>query len=200
MPLPDHLYRSGHGSYYFQIVVPKQLGRRVSASAAGVPGQRLQRFGFVQTGVVDVGHGDARTDLSRLSRQRPTNAGSRAGDDGDYPAPARFVDIKTRHQAMLLVNGAHLLGTMGRTGRGIGEHANIDHAGVTPVIPVIIDNSTKCRVHSRALFRRGINVQPIINPAVFEHATRLRSFTTIDHTESQVEQTVGAIAEVLAQT
>jgi 7-keto-8-aminopelargonate synthetase-like enzyme len=31
---------------------------------------------------------------------------------------------------MLLVDEAHSLGTMGMTGRGIGEHANVDRAGV----------------------------------------------------------------------
>ena len=50
--------------------------------------------------------------------------------DGDFPDLARFVDIKEKHRAMLLVDEAHSLGTMGRTGRGIGEHAGIDRSGV----------------------------------------------------------------------
>ncbi|MEP7329416.1 MAG: aminotransferase class I/II-fold pyridoxal phosphate-dependent enzyme, partial [Betaproteobacteria bacterium] len=50
--------------------------------------------------------------------------------DGDYPDLARFVDIKNKHRAMLYVDEAHSLGTMGRSGRGIGEHANIDRADV----------------------------------------------------------------------
>ena len=208
--------------------------------------------------------------------------------DGDYPDLARFVDVKTKHRAMLLVDEAHSLGTMGDTGRGIGEHANVDragvelwmgtlskalascggyiagsvelieylkytapgfvysvgisppnaaaalaaltllerepqrvtrlhtlsrlflglarergldtgHAGGTPVIPIIIGNSVKCLLLSRALFRRGINVQPIINPAVSEHAARLRLFITTNHTEAQVRDTVDAIVEELAK-
>ncbi|MEO8675577.1 MAG: aminotransferase class I/II-fold pyridoxal phosphate-dependent enzyme, partial [Casimicrobiaceae bacterium] len=50
--------------------------------------------------------------------------------DGDYPDLARFVDVKNKHRAMLYVDEAHSLGTMGRSGRGIGEHANIDRADV----------------------------------------------------------------------
>ncbi len=207
--------------------------------------------------------------------------------DGDYPDLARFVDVKSKHRALLLVDEAHSLGTMGRTGRGIGEHAGIDRAAVelwmgtlskslascggyiagsaelveylkytapgfvysvgisppnaatalaalnllrrepqrvsrlhalstlflelarergldtgraggTPVIPVIVGNSVKCLRLSRALFRRGINVQPIISPAVPEHAARLRMFITTNHTEAQVRSTVDAVVEELA--
>ena len=208
--------------------------------------------------------------------------------DGDYPDLARFVDVKTKHRAMLLVDEAHSLGTMGATGRGIGEHAGIDragveiwmgtlskslascggyiagsaelveflkytapgfvysvglsppnaatalaaltllqhepqrvtrlhalsdlflelarerglntgHAGGTPIVPVIIGSSVKCLRLSRALFRRGINVQPIIHPAVPEHAARLRVFITTNHTETQIRNTVDALVEELAR-
>ena len=50
--------------------------------------------------------------------------------DGDFPDLARFVEVKKKHRAMLLVDEAHSLGTMGRTGRGIGEHAGIDRSDV----------------------------------------------------------------------
>ena len=208
--------------------------------------------------------------------------------DGDLPDLARFVKVKKKHRALLLVDEAHSLGTMGRSGRGLGEHADIDRSDVelwmgtlskslascggyiagsaalveylkytapgfvysvgisppnaaaalaaltllqrepervtrlhelsrlflalarehglntglsggTPVIPVIIGSSVKCLLLSRALFSRGIIVQPIIHPAVPERAARLRLFITTNHTEAQVRNVVGAIVEELAK-
>ena len=45
--------------------------------------------------------------------------------DGDYPDLPRFVEIKRRHKAFLMVDEAHSLGVMGKTGRGIHEHFGI---------------------------------------------------------------------------
>ena len=42
--------------------------------------------------------------------------------DGDFPDLPRFVELKRKHHALMLVDEAHSLGTMGATGRGIGEH------------------------------------------------------------------------------
>jgi 7-keto-8-aminopelargonate synthetase-like enzyme len=63
------------------------------------------------------------------------------------------------------------------------------------VIPVIIGNSVHSLMLSKALFDRGINVQPIVHPAVEEKAARLRFFITSAHTEEQIRYTVDATAE-----
>jgi 7-keto-8-aminopelargonate synthetase-like enzyme len=50
---------------------------------------------------------------------------------------------------------------------------------------------------SKAMSARGVNVQPILHPAVEESASRLRYFITTPHTEQQIRYTVGAMAEEL---
>jgi len=45
--------------------------------------------------------------------------------DGDYPDLPRFIDIKRRHHAFLMVDEAHSFGVMGSTGRGIREHFGV---------------------------------------------------------------------------
>ena len=46
--------------------------------------------------------------------------------DGDGPDLARLVDIKERFGCWLMVDDAHALGVLGRTGRGIFEMAGVD--------------------------------------------------------------------------
>jgi 8-amino-7-oxononanoate synthase len=69
----------------------------------------------------------------------------------------------------------------------------------TPVIPVIVGSSAGAVMLSRRLFERGINVQPIMHPAVEESAARLRFFITARHTEDQIRRTVDAVAEEFAE-
>ncbi|MFO0913737.1 MAG: aminotransferase class I/II-fold pyridoxal phosphate-dependent enzyme [Pirellulales bacterium] len=206
--------------------------------------------------------------------------------DGDYSDLARFVEVKQKHQAFLMVDEAHSLGTMGATGRGMSEFAGVPaksvdlwmgtlsksfgscggfiggcrevieylrytapgfvfsvglsppnaasalaslrvlrrepelarrclaraarflararergldtgFAGGTPIVPVILGNSLAALQLSRRLFERGINVQPILYPAVEESAARLRFFLTACHHDDQIDQTVDAVAEEL---
>ncbi|WP_371525599.1 aminotransferase class I/II-fold pyridoxal phosphate-dependent enzyme [Streptomyces sp. NBC_01283] len=50
--------------------------------------------------------------------------------DGDIPDLPRFIEIKRRHGAMLMIDEAHSIGVLGRTGRGVGEHFGTDPAAV----------------------------------------------------------------------
>lgn len=206
--------------------------------------------------------------------------------DGDIPDLPRFIEVKKRHKALLMVDEAHSMGVIGRTGRGIGEYFGVDRpdvdiwmgtlsksfgscggyiggcralveylkytapgfvysVGMSPpaaaaalascrlleaephrverlhqraalflelarsqglntglskdsaVVPIILGNSILSLKLSGALFARGINVQPIVHPAVEENAARLRFFITSLHTEEQIRYTVQAIVEEL---
>jgi hypothetical protein len=45
------------------------------------------------------------------------------------------------------------------------------------------------------MFQRGVNVQPILYPAVPEGAARLRFFLTAEHTDEQVRRAVAILCE-----
>lgn len=76
---------------------------------------------------------------------------------------------------------------------------NTGFSNDTPVVPVIIGNSLNALRLSRALFEDGINVQPILYPAVEEKAARLRFFVTSMHTDEQIHRTVDAVARCLGE-
>ena len=72
-------------------------------------------------------------------------------------------------------------------------------SGGTPVVPVITGNSMVALRLSNALKADGINVQPILYPAVDESAARLRFFITSEHSEQQIRFTVERTAAHLAE-
>jgi 8-amino-7-oxononanoate synthase len=202
--------------------------------------------------------------------------------DGDYPELPRFVDIKRRHKAFLMVDEAHSFGVMGKSGFGIREHfgiagdevdiwmgtlsktlagcggyiagetALVEHlkflapgflysVGMSPpvaaaslaalemmhkeparvarlhdrgalflelaraagietgtsagisVIPAIVGGSLRAARVSAAMFERGINVQPILYPAVPEKLARLRFFMSCEHSEADIREAVSAL-------
>jgi len=69
----------------------------------------------------------------------------------------------------------------------------------TPVIPIITGNSMAALRLSNRLKSDGVNVQPILYPAVDESAARLRFFLTCEHSEDQIRFTVERTAEHLAE-
>jgi len=63
------------------------------------------------------------------------------------------------------------------------------------IVPVITGSSIRAGRLAEALFRRGVNVQPILYPAVPERAARLRFFLTAAHSEEQVRDAVQILIE-----
>jgi 7-keto-8-aminopelargonate synthetase-like enzyme len=65
------------------------------------------------------------------------------------------------------------------------------------VVPVIVGSSLIAAKLSNLLYEQGINVQPIIYPAVEERAARLRFFMSSNHTPEQIAATVDLVAKEL---
>ncbi|MBW8271468.1 aminotransferase class I/II-fold pyridoxal phosphate-dependent enzyme [Caldovatus aquaticus] len=68
------------------------------------------------------------------------------------------------------------------------------------IVPVIVGSSVGAARLSAALFARGINVQPILFPAVPEASARLRFFLSAEHTEAEIREAVQATAAALAES
>src|SRR5271155_2524298 len=63
------------------------------------------------------------------------------------------------------------------------------------IVPIVTGSSIRAGRLAQALFDRGINVQPILYPAVPERAARLRFFLTASHTEEHIKNAVAILLE-----
>ena len=105
----------------------------------------------------------------------------------------RLLKNEPQRVTKLQKNAKHFIELAGKAGLNTGS------SGGSGVVPVILGNSINSLKLSRALFERGINVQPILYPAVEEKAARLRFFITANHTPDQIEKTVTAMREELVK-
>ena len=79
----------------------------------------------------------------------------------------------------------------------LAREAGLDTGGSigAAIVPVITGSSIRAARLAQAMFGRGVNVQPILYPAVPEGAARLRFFLTAEHSEEQVRRTVAILRE-----
>jgi 8-amino-7-oxononanoate synthase len=97
--------------------------------------------------------------------------------------PERASGVKTNGSAFLAAARARGLDT-------------ITSAGYA-VVPVMVGDIVRAGRMTDRMFARGINVLPIIYPAVPLKAARLRFFITSQHTAEQIGQSVDILAEEL---
>jgi len=63
------------------------------------------------------------------------------GDTADLP---RLIDIRDRYGVWLLVDEAHSLGVLGRTGRGLAEHQGVDASRIDLVVGTLSKSLATC--------------------------------------------------------
>ena len=115
----------------------------------------------------------------------PIAAAAIAAMDVMAAEPERVAQLN--HNARRFMDGARAAGLDTGPSEGVA------------IVPVITGSSIKAARLSHALAGRGINVQPILHPAVAERAARLRFFLSSDHTDAQIDRTLEVLAEEAAR-
>ncbi len=114
----------------------------------------------------------------------PTAAAALASLQIIHKEPERIQKLKTISQSF--IRQAQAMGF--NTGESIG----------IAIIPIILGSSVKAANASAALLEKGINVQPILYPAVPERSARLRFFLSSEHTEAQIQLTLKTLKTLLS--
>jgi 8-amino-7-oxononanoate synthase len=104
-------------------------------------------------------------------------------------AALRCMQSEPDRVARLVERGQQFLQQARAAGINTGSSAGL------AVVPAIIGSSLSTARVSAAMFERGINVQPILYPAVPEKSARLRFFMSCEHTPEQIQSTVDALAQ-----
>lgn len=95
--------------------------------------------------------------------------------------------------ARLKERGSYLLQAAKRRGIETGYSQGF------AVVPAITGSSLRAAKASNRLFEHGVNVQPILHPAVEERAARLRFFVCSTHTERQIDLALAELAKALGR-
>jgi 8-amino-7-oxononanoate synthase len=77
---------------------------------------------------------------------------------------------------------------------------DVGTSGGSAIVPVIVGDSDGALRLAASLAASGIDVQPIVSPAVDEDEARLRFFVTHGHDDDQLERAAGALRSALSRT
>jgi 7-keto-8-aminopelargonate synthetase-like enzyme len=94
---------------------------------------------------------------------------------------------RLQHNGKMFLEMAHKHGL--NTGSGFGS----------AICPIIVGDSLPAGILSQRLFERGINVMPVVHPAVPAKESRLRFFLTATHTETDLAAGIAVTAEELGR-
>jgi 8-amino-7-oxononanoate synthase len=104
----------------------------------------------------------------------------------------RIMEAEPERVGHLQANGAHFLAAARAVGLDTGPSIG------AAIVPVMTGSSIVAARASDRLFDHGINVQPIIYPAVPEQAARLRFFISALHEPDQLARVAATVADVVS--
>jgi 8-amino-7-oxononanoate synthase len=109
------------------------------------------------------------------------------------PALAALEIIKSETESVLTLQARSQYFLKQAKAAGINTGLSQGYA----IIAAITGSSATAARLSQKMFAQGINVQPILYPAVPEKSARLRFFISCEHTEAQIDQTIQAFHEAI---